>query len=66
MGYDFENRIQTYKWTPFNEVINLGNKVPFEWKCGICGTITPILETDATKTYSCSNVHCLWKLKFVM
>ena len=66
MVYDFDDCIQTYKWTPYVPETGFGNKIPFKWKCGMCGTITEVLETDATKTYPCSNIHCKWKLKFVM
>lgn len=66
MARDFDALIQTYKWTPYKDDIDFGNKLPFEWKCGMCGTITEILETDATKSYDCSNPRCLWKLKFIM
>lgn len=66
MPIDFENQIQTYKWTPYNEDIKLGNKLPFIWKCVVCGTETIVNETDATKSYNCSNPLCTWKLKFVM
>ncbi len=65
MTRDFDTRIQTYKWIPYNKDIDFGNKLPFLWKC-TCGTITEIIETDTTKTYECSNPICSWKLKFIM
>lgn len=60
MGIDPATMIQTYKWR------NDKNKVPFNWKCQLCGTITPILEVDTTKTHDCSNPKCSIKLKFVL
>lgn len=51
---------QTYIWR------NDKNKLPFNWKCQKCGTITPIIETDTTKRYECSNIDCEIKLKFVL
>ena len=65
MVRDFSTRIQTYKWTAYNDDKQFGNKLPFNWRC-TCGTITPIIESDATKAYDCSNPKCAWKLKFIM
>ena len=66
MTRDFDNMIQTYKWTPYKKDIEFGNQLPFEWKCGVCGRITILTENDPTKTYDCSNPRCQWKLKFVI
>lgn len=58
MTIDFDTQIQTYKWTMDK------NKLPFNWKCAVCGTITEIIESDTTKKYDCSNPSCPYKLKF--
>ena len=66
MPINFETKIITYKWTPFNKDSGVGNKLPFYFKCSVCGTITEIVENDPSKTYDCSNPKCGYKLKFVI
>lgn len=62
MGFNeqlnFETKIFTYLWTKDK------NKLPFNWKCPVCGTKTGVNENDITKTYDCSNPDCNYKLKF--
>ena len=60
MVIDINTMIQTYKWIPDR------NKLPFNWKCQRCGTITPITEIDINKTYQCTGDNCPIKLKFVI
>lgn len=66
MTIDHENKIISYKWTPYNKDSETGNELPFLFKCSVCGTITDVIENDPSKTYDCSNGKCPYKLKFVI
>lgn len=60
MVIDNITHIQTYNWR------NDKNKLPFNWKCQLCGTFTQLISVDTTKTYKCSNIHCEIKLKIIV
>ena len=66
MPYDTITQIQTYKWTPYNKDNGFGNKLPFNWKCCVCGKTTELIENDPSKTYDCDNTLCPVKLKFTI